>query len=56
MTAAKETPKETRSVVLLEDVDKVGKKDELKRIHPNQASSLVEKSKARWATKADFGF
>ena len=53
--ADKAPPKDTRTIVLLDDVDKVGKKDERHRVHPSQATSLVEKGKARWATKADFG-
>lgn len=48
-------PKETRSIVLTEDIDKLGKSDELVRVHPTRATSLVESGKARWATKADFG-
>ena len=48
-------PKQTRFIVLLEEVDKVGKANELVRVHPSRATTLVEAGKARWATKADFG-
>ena len=55
MTDTKVKLENTRSIVLLEDVDKLGKSTELVRAHLTRAGQLVDSGKARWATKADFG-
>lgn len=55
MTDTKVKPENTRSVVLLEAIDKLGAAEKLVRVHPTRAGSLVESGRARWATKADFG-
>lgn len=55
MTEAKVKPESTRAVVLIEAIDKLGAAEELVRVHPSRAGSLVESGKARWAIKADFG-